>query len=166
MSTTPETGGSDERLKEVLRQASSTPLPKTPEGKVLDRIQAQLAKGATASAQRLARTLKHTFSYPAAMIAVAQAQHQAGQAVAARRTLTAARRQVQQFYEGDHWNGYPRAYYLLDLVRAQVAINDPAGAAQTTELIDRPEEQGQALRLIGGVMINAADIDHRAAGLA
>ena len=166
MSTTLEIKSSDERLKEVLRQASSIPLPKTPEGKLLDRIQAQLATGATASAQRLARTLKHTFSYPAAMIAVAQAQQQAGQAVAARRTLTVARRQVQQFDKGDHWNGYIRSYYLLEIVRAQVAIDDPAGAAQTTELIDRPEEQGQALRLIGGVIINAADIDHRGAGLA
>lgn len=82
------------------------------------------------------------------MIAVAQAQHQAGQVAAARRTLATAQRQVQQFYEGDHWNGYPRAYYLLDLMRAQVAIGDTAGAAQAAQLIDRPEYQRQALRAV------------------
>lgn len=146
MPTRPAPTSSDEQLTALLDRAHQAPTPETPEAEVLRRLRALLSSGATASAQRLARTLKHTYSYPAAMIAVAEAQRQAGQVAAARRTLATAQRQVQQFYEGDHWNGYPRAHYLLDLVHAQVAIGDPAGASQTAQLIYRPEYQ--ALRAI------------------
>lgn len=118
---------------------------------ILRKLRAHLAKGAIASAQRLARNLKATFTYPSAMIAVAEAQHQAGQTEAAYRTLVTAQRRVQHFYEGDHWNGYPRANYLLDIVQAQVALGDAAGAAQTAQTITTPDYRIQALQATGQV---------------
>lgn len=118
MSPTETAKSSDETLKEVLARRALMPQPETPEQAVLRKLRAHLAKGAIASAQRLARTLKATFTYPSAMMAVAEAQYQAGQTPAAHRTLVTAQRRIQHFYEGDHWNGYPRANYLLDIVQA------------------------------------------------
>ena len=71
MSPTETAKSSDETLKEVLARRALVPQPATPEEAVLRKLRAHLAKGAIASAQRLTRTLKATFTYPAAMIAVA-----------------------------------------------------------------------------------------------
>lgn len=85
------------------------------------------------------------------MIAVAEAQHRAGQIEAAWRTLVTAQRQVQHFYEGGHWNGYPRAYYLLDLVQAQLALGDAAGAAQTALTMTTPDYRARAFQATGQI---------------
>ena len=151
MSATQSTKHSDETLREVIARRALTPPPETPEEAILRKLRAHLAQGAIASAQRLARTLKATFTYPSAMIAVAEAQHRAGQAASARRTLVTAQRRVQHFYEGDHWNGYPRAYYLLDIVQAQLALGDAAGAAQTAQTITTPDYRPRALQATGQV---------------
>lgn len=164
MSTSTGTESSDDKLKDIAARMAQTPPPETPEGSTLREVREHLAKGAVDNAQRLARTLEHTYSYPAAMIAVAEAQHRAGQSGAAHQTLSTAQRQVQQFYKGDHWNGYPRATYLLDLVRAQVAVGDVAGATRTAQLIDRPEEHGQALRLLREQAASATGTGRKDAG--
>ncbi len=80
------------------------------------------------------------------MIAVAEAQHRASQTAVARRTLVTAQRQIQHFYEGDHWNEYPRANYLLDIVQARLALSDAAGAAQTAQTITTPDYRTQAIQ--------------------
>lgn len=146
----PETAKSsdNETLSEILTRGALTPQPETPEEAVLRKIRACLAKGAITSAQRLARTLKTTYTYPSAMMAVAKAQHQAGQVAAAWRTLVTAQRRIQHFYEGDHWNGYPRAYYLLDIVQGQLALGDASGAAQTAQTITTPHYRAQALQAL------------------
>jgi len=38
---------------------------------------------------------------------------------------------------------------MADMVAAQLRWGDVAGATHTAQLIDRPEEQGQALQVIG-----------------
>lgn len=149
MSTTETANSSDETLKKVLALRALMPQPETPEQAVLRKLRAHLAKEAITSAQRLARTLKVTFAYPSAMIAVAKAQHRAGQVAAAHRTLVTAQQRIQHFYEGDHWNGYPRANYLLDIVQAQLAVGDAAGAAQTAQTITTPDYRIQALKATG-----------------
>ena len=80
----------------------------------------------------------------------AEAQHRAGQA-AARRMLVPAQRRVQHSCEGDHWNGYPRAYYLRDIVQAQLALDDAAGAARTAQTITTPDYRARALQATGQV---------------
>jgi hypothetical protein len=151
MNPTETPKSSDETLSQVIARSALTPQPETPEGVILRKLRAHLAKGAIASAQRLARTLKSTFTYPSAMIAVAEAQHQASQMEAARRTLVSAQRRIQHFYEGDHWNGYPRAYYLLEVVQAQLALGDAIGAAQTAQTITTPDYRARALQATGQV---------------
>ena len=149
MSPTQAAKSGDEMLSEIIACRALTPQPETSEQAVLRKLRAHLAEGAIASAQRLARTLKFTFTYPSAMIAVAEAQYQAGLMAAAHRTLVTAQRRVQHFYEGDHWNGYPRANYLLDIVQAQLAVDDAFGAAQTAQTITAPDYRIQALQATG-----------------
>lgn len=111
-------------------------------------IQVLLQRGDVAGPQWLAATVTG-FGYVGIMKQIAEAQQQAGDPEAARRTLGQARERAQGFSEGDMKNGYFRSYYLGDIVAAQLRVGDVAGATQTAQLIDQPDDQSRALRLIG-----------------
>lgn len=110
-------------------------------------IQVLLQRGDLAGPQWLAATVTG-FGYVAIMKQIAEAQQQAGDPEAARRTLGQARERAQGFSEGDMKNGYFRSYYLGDIVAAQLRVGDVVGATQTAQLIDQPDDQHRALRLI------------------
>jgi hypothetical protein len=111
-------------------------------------IQVLLQQGDIAGAQWLAATVTG-FEYVGVLKRIAEAQHQAGDTAAARRTLGQAQERAQGFGEGDMKNGYFRSYYLREVVEAQLHVGDVIGATQTAQLIDRPEYQSQALQLMG-----------------
>ena len=94
-----------------------------------------------------------------------EAQQQAGYVEAVRHSLVQAREYAEGFDEGDMKNGYFRSYYLSDIVAAQLGLGDVAGATETAQLIDRPEDQSRALRLIQELTLNAASTARRAADL-
>lgn len=116
---------------------------------VLSIMQAHLQRGDVATAQQLATSIPYANSWPAAVQAIAAAQAQAGADEAARQTLVAAQQHLQTWSEGDSRMGYPRAYYLAELVRAQLAIGDRTGAQQTAQTITVPEYQARALQVVG-----------------
>lgn len=110
-------------------------------------IQVLLQRGDVAGPQWLAATVTG-FGYVGLMKQIAEAQQQAGNPEAARRTLEQARVRAEGFSEGDMKNGYFRSYYLGDVVETQLRLGDVAGATQTAQLIDQPDDQRRALRLI------------------
>lgn len=122
----------------------TTSAPAVSEEQTLAQLRAKLAQGALTAAQRLAPALRHTLSYPAAMLELAEAQQRAGQGDAARRTLRTAQRRIRHFYEGDIKNGYPRAYYLTLVAEAQVQLHDPANAATTLASITPAAQREEA----------------------
>ena len=132
-------------------EASAQHIPyEDPRGEaVLSIVQAHLQQGDMATAQQLATTIPYATSWPAAVQAIAAAQAQAGNDEAARQTLVAAQQHLQTWSEGDSRMGYPRAYYLAELVRAQLAIGDRAGAEQTAQTITVPEYRARALQAVG-----------------
>jgi hypothetical protein len=136
----------DRRLLALLAQAP--PTPPTAEDLTLTKLRAKLAQVAFAPAQRLARTLRNTFSYPLAMLEIAQAQQAASQLDAARRTLRTAQRHIQHFYEGDIKIGYPRAYYLTLVAEAQVQLHDLTSAATTLASITPTQERELAMKRV------------------
>lgn len=111
-------------------------------------IQAYLTTGDVGNAQHLAATITNSFACPNAMRAIAEAQVRAGAAAEARQTLEAAQQQVQTWGEGGPKMGYPRDYYLRDIVEAQISIGDLAAANQTAQTIALPEYREQALRAV------------------
>jgi len=111
-------------------------------------VQVLVQRGDIAAAQWLAATVTG-FRYMDVMKQIAAAQQQAGDVEAARRTLVQAREYAEGFSEGDMKNGYFRSYYLSDVVEAQLRLGDVAGATYTAQLIDQPEDQSRALRIIG-----------------
>ena len=117
-------------------------------------VQVLLQRGDVAGAQWLAATVTG-FRYVSVMKQIAEAQRQAGDREAARRTLVLAREYAEGFSEGDSRSGYFRSYYLSDIAKAQVQVGDPAGAAHTAQLITHQEEQGWALRAIEEGTANA-----------
>jgi len=127
-------------------------------------IQVLLQRGDVAGAEWLAATVTG-FALVGMMQRIAEAQHQAGSVEAARHTLTRARESAENFYEGDMKNGYPRSYYLSDLVKAQLRLDDVAGATHTAQLIDRAEYQSPAFRAIEEHTADAADNARREADL-
>lgn len=133
-------------------------------GEVLaDVTQVLLQRGDVVGTQWLAATVTG-FGYVGMMKQIAEAQQRAGDTEAARRTLVQAQQRAQGFSEGDGKNGYFRSYYLGDIVEAQLRLGDVAGATYTAQLIDRPEDQSRALRLIGELATSAADPARRDAG--
>ena len=79
---------------------------------------------------------------------IAEAQQQAGDTEAARRTLVQARVYAEGFGEGDSRSGFFRSYYLSEIAKAQVQVGDVAEATDTAQLITHQEERGWALRAI------------------
>ena len=126
-------------------------------------VQVLVQRGDIAAAQWLAATVTG-FRYVDVMKRIAAAQQQASEVEAARRTLVQAREYAEGFSEGDMKNGYFRSYYLGDIVKAQLRLGDVAGATHTAQLIDQPEDQSQALRLIGEQATSAAGKARREAG--
>lgn len=103
-------------------------------------IQVLVQRGDISGAQWLAATVTD-FRYVDVMKQLVEAQQQAGHVEAARHGLVQAREYAEGFDEGDMKNGYPRSYYLADIVKAQLSLEDVAGATQTAQLIDRTEYQ-------------------------
>jgi hypothetical protein len=122
-----------------------------------------LQRGDLVGAQWLAATVTG-FRYVSVMKQIAQAQQQAGETEAARHTLVQTRAYAEGFSEGDMKNGYFRSSYLSDIVEAQLRLGDVAGATHTAQLIDRPEDQSRALRIIAELTTSAADNAHKDAG--
>ena len=110
-------------------------------------IKVLLQQGDVTGAQWLAATVTG-FGYVSVMEQIAEAQHQAGGTEAAWLTLSRARESAESFYVGDIKMGYPRSYYLAHIVAAQLHVGDVAGATQTAQLIDQPDDQSRALGLI------------------
>lgn len=110
-------------------------------------VQVLLQRGDVAGAQWLAATVTG-FRYVDVAKQIAEAQQQGGHGQAARRTLLQAQQYAQGFSEGDVKNGYFRDYYLADIVKAQLRLDDVAGATHTAQFIDRAEYQSPALQLI------------------
>jgi hypothetical protein len=123
-------------------------------------VQVLVQRGDIAGGEWLAATVTG-FPYVGVMEVIATAQQRAGNAEAARHALVRAREYAEGFSEGDMKNGYFRSYYLSDIVEAQLRLGDVAGATDTAQLIDRPEDQSRALGLIANA--NAADTGHKAA---
>lgn len=123
-------------------------------------IHALLQRGDLAGAQWLAATVTG-FRYVSVMKQIAQAQQQAGDAAAARRTLVQTRAYAEGFSEGDMKNGYFRSHYLSDIAEAQLRLGDVAGATLTAQLIDRPEDQRRALRIIAEWAASVAGHAHQ-----
>jgi hypothetical protein len=142
----PALPSAERRLLALLAQAP--PTPPTAEDLTLAKLRAKLAQAAFAPAQRLARTLRDTSYYPLAMLEITQAQQQASQLDAARRTLRTAQRHIQHFYEGDIKIGYPRAYYLTLVAEAQVQLHDLTSAAATLASITPIQEREQAMKRV------------------
>ena len=110
-------------------------------------IAALLQRGDLAGAQWLAATVTG-FRYVSVMQQIAEAQQQAGDTEAARRTLVQTRVYAERFGEGDSRSGFFRSYYLSEIAKAQVRLGDVAGATDTAQLITHQEEQSWALRAI------------------
>ncbi len=125
-------------------------------------VQVLLQRGDVAGAQWLAATVTgFRYVYVAKMIA--EAQHQAGDVEAARRTLVQAREYAEGFSEGDSRSGYFRSYYLSDIAKVQAHLGDMAGATHTAQLITHSEEKEWALRAISDGTANAADTARKGA---
>ncbi|RFP63648.1 hypothetical protein D0N36_18350 [Hymenobacter lapidiphilus] len=124
-------------------------------------VRVLLQRGDVAEAQWLAATVTG-FRYVDVAKRIAEAQYQAGHGEAARRTLQQAQEYAQGFDVGDMKNGYFRSYYLSDIVKAQLHLDDVAGATYTAQLIDRPEHKSPALRKIEEYTANAADTARKA----
>jgi len=133
MSTARPLSESDKALAKLLAQPRE--VVETPQETVLRELRSHLSRGELAEAQQLATSLRTTTSYPSALLAIAEAQHARGDNEAAQQTLRTLQQQVQQWGEGDSRTGYPRAYYLLEVVQAQLRVGDVAGATQTAQLI-------------------------------
>jgi hypothetical protein len=133
---------SDKVLAALLAQSRQA--QETPEEGVLRQIREQLSRGSLLEAQYLASTLRTTTLYPSALIAIAETQHACGELAAAYQTLRQAQQHVLPWDEGDNRMGYPRAYYLLELVRAQLRLGDEKGATQTAQAITIADYQRQA----------------------
>ncbi len=118
-------------------------------------VKVLLHRSDVAGAQWLAATVTG-FRYVSVMKQIAEAQQQAGDLEAARRTLVQARERAEEFSEGDPKNGYFRSYYLFDIAKAQVQVGDVAGATYTAQLITHQEERDGALRLVGEQATSAA----------
>lgn len=142
----PKRSPADSRLLAALAQAQ--PASHTPEAQTLAQLRAKLAQGALTAARRLAPALRGTLSYPVALLELAEAQRQAGQEDAARRTLRPAQRRSWHLYEGDSKNGYPRAYYLTLIAEAQVQLHDPASAANTLASITPQQQRQEAMQRV------------------
>ncbi len=119
-------------------------------------VQVLLQRGDVAGAQWLAATVTG-FRYVSVMKRIAEAQRQAGDTEAARRTLVQAREYAEGFSEGDSRSGFFRSYYLSDIAKAQVQTGDVTGAMHTAQLITHQEEKGWALRAIAEGAATAAD---------
>ena len=119
-------------------------------------IQVLLQRGDISGAQWLAATVTD-FRYVDVMKQIVEAQQRAGHVEAARHSLVQAREYAEGFDEGDMKNGYPRSYYLCDIARTQLRLDDVAGATQTAQLIDQPEYQSRAARDIAAWTANAAN---------
>jgi hypothetical protein len=142
MSTPSPLSESDKVLAALLAQPRQT--QETPEEGILREIREQLSGGALPEAQHLATTLRTTTNYPGALITIAETQHARGELDAAHQTLREAQQHLLPWDEGDSRMGYPRAYYLLELVRAQIRLGDVAGATLTAQAITIADYQRQA----------------------
>lgn len=134
-------------LLAAVATAQRLPYPDT-KGEVIGAVvQALVQRGDLAAAQWLAATVTG-FRYVDVMKQIAEAEQQAGDGAAARRTLVQARERAEGFSEGDMKNGYFRSFYLSDIAKAQVQAGDVVGATHTAQLITHQEEKEWALRAI------------------